>query len=43
MKVPKYYLVKREIQRLIADLPVGAALPTERELAELLELSLIHI
>lgn len=39
MKVPKYYLVKREILRLIADLPTGAALPTERELAELLETS----
>lgn len=39
MKVPKYYLVKREIQRLIADLPVGAVLPTERELAEQLETS----
>ena len=39
MKVPKYYLVKREILRLIADLPTGAALPTERELAELLDTS----
>ena len=39
MKIPKYYLVKREILRLIADLPTGAALPTERELAELLATS----
>lgn len=39
MKVPKYYLVKREILRLIADLPIGAALPTERELADQLSTS----
>ena len=34
MKVPKYYRVKREILALIADLPTGAAVPTEREFAE---------
>lgn len=34
VKVPKYYWVKREILRLIADLTPGAAVPTERELAE---------
>lgn len=34
MKVPKYYRVKREILAMIADLPAGAAVPTERELAE---------
>lgn len=39
MKVPKYYLVKREILRLITDLPTGAVLPTERELAQLLDTS----
>ena len=39
MKVPKYYLVKGEILRLIADLPTGAALAPERELAELLDTS----
>lgn len=39
MKVPKYYLVKSDILRLIVDLPTGSALPTERELAELLDTS----
>lgn len=34
VKVPKYYWVKREILRLIDDLTPGAAVPTERELAE---------
>lgn len=34
MKVPKYYRVKRAILALIDDLPVGSALPTEREFAE---------
>ena len=34
MKVPKYYRIKREILALIDDLPVGTALPTEREFAE---------
>lgn len=34
MKVPKYYRVKRAILALIDDLPVGTALPTEREFAE---------
>lgn len=33
-RVPKYYLVKREVLDLIADLVPGDALPTERELAE---------
>lgn len=39
MKVPKYYVVKEEILRLIADLPHGAALAPERDLAELLHTS----
>ncbi len=39
VKVPKYYLVKEEILRLIADLPPGAALAPERDLAELLDTS----
>lgn len=34
MKVPKYYRVKGAILALIDDLPVGTALPTEREFAE---------
>lgn len=34
MRVPKYYVVKTEILDLMADLPAGAAVPTERELAE---------
>lgn len=34
MKVPKYYRVKGAILALIDDLPVGSALPTEREFAE---------
>lgn len=33
MKVPKYYRVKEEILAMIADLPPGSVLPTERELA----------
>ncbi|MFT3835220.1 MAG: GntR family transcriptional regulator [Micropruina sp.] len=33
MKVPKYYRIKEAILELIADLPPGAAVPTERELA----------
>lgn len=34
MKVPKYYLVKREILALMAGLAPGTAVPTERELAQ---------
>lgn len=34
MKVPKYYRIKGAILALIDDLPVGTALPTEREFAE---------
>jgi len=34
MKVPKYYLVKSQLLELIADLEPGAAVPTERDLAE---------
>lgn len=34
MKVPKYYVVKEKILAQISELPVGAAVPTERELAE---------
>lgn len=34
MKVPKYYRIKGAILALIDDLPVGSALPTEREFAE---------
>lgn len=33
VKVPKYYRVKRGILDLIADIPPGGAVPTERELA----------
>ncbi len=33
MKVPKYYRVKEAILVLIADLPPGSVLPTERQLA----------
>lgn len=33
VRVPKYYVIKREILALIADLEPGAAVPTERELA----------
>ncbi|MFT3971515.1 MAG: GntR family transcriptional regulator [Micropruina sp.] len=33
MKVPKYYRIEQEILGLIADLPAGAPVPTERELA----------
>lgn len=33
MKVPKYYRIKEAILELIADLPPGSAVPTERELA----------
>lgn len=39
LKVPKYYQVKSEILTLIADLAPGAAVPTERELAERFETS----
>lgn len=39
MKVPKYYRVKRGLLDLIADLPPGALVPTERELAERFETS----
>ncbi len=39
VKVPKYYQVKNEILALIADLAPGAAVPTERELAERFETS----
>ncbi len=39
MKVPKYYRVKNEILALIAGLPPGSAVPTERELAETFETS----
>ncbi|MCA0252657.1 MAG: GntR family transcriptional regulator [Actinobacteria bacterium] len=35
MKVPKYYRVKEAILTLIADLPPGSTVPTERELAAL--------
>ncbi|HMR47792.1 MAG TPA: GntR family transcriptional regulator [Arachnia sp.] len=34
MKVPKYYRVKGELLGMIADLPAGTAIETERELAE---------
>ncbi len=33
MKVPKYYRIKEAILELIADLPPGSAVPTERDLA----------
>lgn len=33
MKIPKYYRVKEAILELIADLPPGSTVPTERELA----------
>jgi GntR family transcriptional regulator len=33
VKVPKYYRIKEAILELIGDLPPGAAVPTERELA----------
>ena len=33
MKVPKYYRIKEAILELIADLPPGSTVPTERELA----------
>lgn len=33
VRVPKYYWVKKEILAMIADLPPGAAVPTERDLA----------
>ncbi|MFP5417337.1 MAG: GntR family transcriptional regulator [Actinomycetes bacterium] len=39
MRVPKYYRVKRSILDLIADLPQGSAVPTERELASRFETS----
>ncbi len=39
LKVPKYYLVKNEILGLISGLTPGTAVPTERELAELLSTS----
>lgn len=39
LKVPKYFQVKSEILALIADLVPGAALPTERVLAERFETS----
>lgn len=39
VKVPKYYRVKRSILDLIADLPQGSAVPTERELASRFETS----
>lgn len=34
VKVPRYYLVKEQVLDLIADLPPGTAIPTERELAQ---------
>lgn len=34
MKVPKYFRVKGQVLDLIADLPVGSPVPTERELAQ---------
>lgn len=34
MRIPKYYEVKSQVLDLIADLPAGAAVPTERELAQ---------
>lgn len=33
MKIPKYYVVKSALADMIADLPTGAPIPTERELA----------
>ena len=33
MRIPKYYVVKRALSDMIAELPTGAAIPTERELA----------
>jgi GntR family transcriptional regulator len=39
LRVPKYYRVKNEILALMADLPPGSAVPTERELAERFETS----
>ena len=35
LREPKYYLVKRHLLELIAELAPGAPVPTERELAEL--------
>ncbi|MFT3875216.1 MAG: GntR family transcriptional regulator [Propioniciclava sp.] len=34
VKIPKYYVVKQALIEMIAGLPTGAAVPTERELAE---------
>jgi GntR family transcriptional regulator len=39
LRVPKYYRVKNDILALTAGLAAGAAVPTERELAELFETS----
>lgn len=39
MRVPKYYLVKTELLQLIRGMEVGAAVPTERELAAQLNTS----
>ncbi|MEU9732021.1 GntR family transcriptional regulator [Streptomyces sp. NPDC048002] len=33
-RIPKYYAVKARIDRLLADLPEGSAIPTERDLSE---------
>jgi GntR family transcriptional regulator len=39
LRVPKYYRVKNQILALTTDLPAGAAVPTERDLAERFETS----
>jgi GntR family transcriptional regulator len=39
LKVPKYYRVKSQILALMTDMVPGAAVPTERELAERFETS----
>lgn len=33
MRIPKYYIVKRALSDMIAELPTGTAIPTERDLA----------
>lgn len=39
VKIPKYYTVKQALVAMIADLPTGAAIPTERDLASRFETS----
>lgn len=39
VKVPKYYTVKQALVAMIADLPTGTAIPTERDLASRFETS----